>query len=133
MKTLMIGLALVSSAFSLSSAFASDASQVTACHGNEPFWGLELKPSKIVFTKDVVADSSTLTIARPAFAASAEGRSSEYLAMYQGKVKEQPGRYLNVIIEKKECSDSMSDESYPFSVLVLSGNTLWSGCCRAGK
>jgi uncharacterized membrane protein len=38
-------------------------------------------------------------------------------------------RFLNVIIEKGECSDQMSDNIYPCKVHVLSGGLLVTGCC----
>lgn len=118
-------LALIASCASLS-AFAG-ANTVKSCHGNEPFWGLEIGAQNIVLQNPFSDDKLTIKKGTPR---SAEGHSAEYIALYQGRTKEDPARFLNVIIERQECSDGMSDLIYPYSVNVLSGTTLWKGCCR---
>lgn len=113
----------------LAPAALADASKVTSCVGTEPFWGLTIDAKKVTFR---TADGLTRTIdnkgARPAF-----GHTTGYIALYQGKVKEEAGRFLNAIIREEQCSDGMSDEDYPYSVLVLSGTELYAGCCRAAR
>lgn len=108
----------------------ADASKVTSCLGTEPFWNLTIDSKKVTF--EDFGSESKRTIdnkgARPAF-----GHTTAYVTLYQGKVKEEPGRFMNVMIRAEECSDGMSDETYPFSVLVLSGTDLHVGCCRASK
>jgi len=132
MKNFVLALVSAASLLSTSNAFSApiDSSAVRNCHGTEPFWLLEFKAKEIVFSNS--ATSSTRTIARPEVSG-AFGHLTSYIAMYQGKVQEEPGRYLNVIIKAAECSDGMSDETYPFSVLVLSGTELFNGCCSLAK
>ena len=124
--------AVVVTSLSATSAFAEDAQRVQNCHGTEPFWGLTLTSSKIVLANDI-GQAQTQTIVRPKVPGSAQGTSSEYVALYQGKILEKKGSYLNIIIKNEQCSDGMSDEIYPFSVSILSGTTLLIGCCPAGK
>ncbi|MCA2962235.1 MAG: hypothetical protein IOD12_18430 [Silvanigrellales bacterium] len=107
----------------------ADASKVTSCFGTEPFWGLTIAGKSVAFrTADGLTRTSDTSGARAAL-----GTLTSYVALYQGKVKEEPGRFLNVIVKAEQCSDGMSDEGFPYSVLVLSGTELYSGCCRAGN
>ena len=103
-----------------------DATAARQCHGTEPFWSLTLDGKKITFENHGTETSLSINQPNPK---SANGRSAEYLAMYQGRTLETPSRFLNVIIRNQSCSDGMSDETYPYSVLVLSGNDLFDGCC----
>jgi uncharacterized membrane protein len=107
----------------------ADASKVKSCSGTEPFWGLKIDAKKIAFENAVGLERSIDNKG----ARGAIGSRPSYIALYQGKVKEQPGRYLNIIIKAETCSDGMSDVDHPFSVLVLSGTELYTGCCRAGN
>ncbi|MGL5081562.1 MAG: COG3650 family protein [Microcoleaceae cyanobacterium] len=109
-----------------SSAWAAGAQSVKQCSGTEPFWSLTLDNSQIKFER---AGGSIWSIPKTT-ANSAQGKPADYLALYQGKVREQSGRFLNVIIEQGNCSDGMSDNTYPYNVYVLSGRELYRGCCR---
>ena len=106
-------------------AFAEGASGVQRCHGNEPFWGLEISKETVTLE---TADSEKFTILNTG-AKPAEGVPAEYISLYQGRTKENSNRFMNVIIKRAECSDHMSDDLYPYTVLVLSGNRLLEGCC----
>lgn len=108
-------------------AFAAGADEVKHCHGTEPFWGLKITKSNIQF--EGIGLDTTITI-KKSEPISAHGHMSEYISLYQGRTLENPNRFMNVIIKRSECSDGMSDETYPYSVLVLSGNNLFNGCCR---
>ena len=114
-----------------SQALASGASSVSACFGTEPFWSLKLSDKALQF-KLSGDDSETKTIAKTT-ARSASGRSSDWLALFQGQTKEKAGRFMNVIVKQQECSDGMSDELHPYSVEVLSGTSLYTGCCRSSE
>ncbi len=106
---------------------SGDARLVTSCHGTEPFWSLSITPD--VIELDLSGDDRKLSMARPA-PLPAAGASADFIALYQGRTKEDPGRFMNVIIQNAECSDFMSDEIFGFSVHVLSGQMLLRGCCR---
>lgn len=100
---LLSAAALGVSPLASSTAFAAGAASVRTCTGTEPFWGLTFTASEVKFQ---TADGLKYTIARPA-ARTASGRSSDYIALFQGKVKEQPGRYLNVIVRDQDCSSPL--------------------------
>ena len=123
---------LVSAFFAIfilpSMSFAEGANSVTRCHGNEPFWGLEISKETIKLTH---LDDVTMTISNVG-AKAADGVSADYISLYQGRTKENNNKFMNVIIKASECSDHMSDDLYPYSVFVLSGNKLLEGCC-SGK
>jgi uncharacterized membrane protein len=105
------------------------ANHATSCHGTEPFWSIAID-SKSVKYESAGGEKKTIEN-RGAIAAA--GTSPEFAALYQGKTAEDANRFLNVIIQRagaEGCSDGMSDESFPFSVSVLSGNELLIGCCQ---
>jgi uncharacterized membrane protein len=118
---------LAATAATTAQAGNADATTARQCHGTEPFWSLTLDGKTIKFEN--LGTESSLSINQPN-PKSAHGRSAEYLAMYQGRTLETPTRFLNVIVRSESCSDGMSDDTYPYSVLVLSGNDLFDGCCR---
>lgn len=106
--------------------YASDATRAVSCVGTEPFWSLKITPQKLSFDR---LGFGTMTIANGGPRA-AEGQMIESLALYQGRLQEDSRRFMNVIISPRSCSDGMSDTDYPFEVLVLSGSSLFRGCCR---
>lgn len=120
---------LVSAFFAIlllpSLSFAEGANSVTRCHGNEPFWRLEISKESIKLTD---FDDATMTISNVG-AKTADGVTANYISLYQGRTKENNNKFMNVIIKTSECSDHMSDDLYPYSVFVLSGNRLLEGCC----
>lgn len=106
--------------------YAQDARKVKVCFGTEPFWDIQFTVKKIKF-KDI--EGNTMTISRHV-PRTAVGSSPDFIALYQGKLQEDSQRFMNLIIKLNKCSDGMSDEVHPFEVFVLSGNTLFHGCCR---
>ena len=115
--------------FTSQTGFAADASTVTQCHGTEPFWSLTIAADKLEF-KSADETGLQMTIANTG-ARSAAARSAQFISLYQGRTQQNSARFMNVMIKKDAgCSDGMSDETYPASVLVLSGTTLFEGCCK---
>jgi uncharacterized membrane protein len=102
------------------------ANAITGCSGTEPFWSLKIGKENIEFAS--LGDEVKMGMKNTG-AKSAQGSSSEYIALYQGKTLE-GDKYMNVIIQRAECSDHMSEDLYPYTVQVLSGSTLYTGCCR---
>jgi uncharacterized membrane protein len=100
---------------------------VTQCAGTEPFWSLTIAKDKISL-EDQSGAGSNLSMANSG-AKAAIGRMAEYMALYQGRTLEDSSKFMNVIIKTEKCSDGMSDNEYDHSVLVLSGSSLYSGCC----
>jgi len=106
-------------------AAAQDMRAIRACFGTEPFWGLDIKNDELKFQRD-----GLVMELKGVKAGKAIGASESFIALYQGKVVGKD-RFLNVIIMRdNQCSDGMSDRSYPARVHVLSGNDLYIGCCR---
>lgn len=103
------------------------ADKVTACTGTEPFWRLEIEKNEIKFETLGAEEKMTIVNNGPK---AARGTLVEYISLYQGRTLENERQYLNVIIQKGQCSDFMSDTIYPFTVAVLSGSSLYRGCCR---
>lgn len=109
---------------------AQGADKVTSCHGTEPFWGVTIDQGKVEFKE---ADGIQVMTIDNRGAIPAQGSLASFAALYQGRTKEDPNRFLNVIItETGSCTDGMSDEIFPYAVSVLSGNTHFTGCC-SGK
>jgi uncharacterized membrane protein len=126
MSVLAKTLSTTALALSTSVALASaSAQEVTSCGGTEPFWDLDIGPKQIQLRE--LGDRTMTMASRPA--GTARGYTADFLALYQGKVIEEEGRYMNVMIKRASCSDGMSDIDYPFEVLVLSGTELLRGCC----
>lgn len=124
MKFIVLALATLS--FS-TSAFAQSAPAATKCFGTEPFWSLDLSGNTIRFERYGEPGNMTIPKTTPN---QAQGLSADYIALYQGRLLEDKSRFMNVIITRETCSDGMGEEEAPYSVFVLSGSTLFKGCCR---
>lgn len=123
--SLVIALAMVGAAGQVAAAAPVDATMVTSCYGTEPFWRLDINASRLRFEH---LDEQAMTIANQGPRA-AQGTQAAFVSLYQGRLLDNPSRFMNVIIQRAECSDGMSDDVHPFTALVLSGTTLYRGCC----
>lgn len=87
--------------------------------GNEPGWHLEIGPDNIVFTTNYGSDRYELPTPSPEV--SAGGRRTTYTTQAHG-------HELIVVLEAKECQDTMADETFEMTVTVtLDGKSL-NGC-----
>lgn len=120
-------LALCAVTLASSQAFAQNAAGVRSCTGTEPFWSLSLSSTQIRFVNQGSGERMTMAKGAPRTAA---GSLPQYIALYQGRLLENSSRFMNVIIQAQSCSDGMSDIEYPYQALVLSGSSLYRGCCR---
>ncbi len=89
--------------------------------GNEPGWYLELTPGKTV---EVVADYGERKASLPA-PESFEAAESKALSLKSGS------HALAFAVEKKTCSDGMSDAVYPYAVKMTLDGRDYAGCGRA--
>ncbi|SFH07533.1 SH3 domain-containing protein [Palleronia marisminoris] len=94
------------------------------CNGTEPFWSLSIRPDSVTLDEMSGAgfDGTTGTRAR------ADGRTNRWsLRAFDS------GRSLTAVIVAQQCSDGMSDRSYPYTVDVIlseqDGHRHVSGCC----
>ncbi len=89
--------------------------------GTEPFWNGEIEGGAFVYkTPD---NSAGVTIAVSRFA----GRGG---VSFSG---EHAGRALTLAVTPGECSDGMSDRTYPFVATLLIGEESRSGCAWSDK
>jgi uncharacterized membrane protein len=91
--------------------------------GNEPFWNVTVRKSGIVYsTPD--AKKQTFPYVAPL---KADGRPADLVRVYQLR-----GRGNNMLIIKKvsDCSDTMSDNKYPYSATLILGNRVLEGCAQ---
>ena len=108
-------------------AAAQDMSAFRTCSGTEPYWDLTIKNDELKFQHDHMGLVMELKGVK---AGLAKGAPLSYIALYQGKVVGKD-RFLNVIItQDNQCSDGRSNDRYRARVYILSGNDLYTGCCK---
>ena len=88
--------------------------------GTEPFWAVELTGTEMVYSG----------VDRP------EQRAPQPKAVVQGTTATfegvtGAGTPLNVMLAATECSDGMSDRTYPLSAIVKIGDETLSGCAAS--
>lgn len=84
--------------------------------GSEPFWGGEVTGGTLVYTTPDNPDGTAITVRRFA------GNNG---LGYSGTLA---GKSFDMTITPGECSDSMSDRRYPFTVTLRMGNEQREGC-----
>jgi len=84
--------------------------------GTEPFWGGEVAGASLTYTTPEDQDGTTLTVERFA------GRGG---LSFSGSLD---GAAFEMIATPLECSDGMSDRTYPFTVTLKIGDDLRNGC-----
>ena len=80
--------------------------------GTEPFWGLTIDPQQMVFTL-----SGSRPVAQP---------TPRVIVGFAGEIYQTPR--LNVNIVHAQCSDGMSDRTYPDKVQVTVDGHQFNGC-----
>lgn len=84
--------------------------------GTEPFWGGEAKDGKLTYSTPENPAGETFPVQRFA------GNSG---LGFSGSVG---GKSFDMAVTKGECSDGMSDRSYPFTVTLRLGEEQKNGC-----
>ena len=96
------------------------------CAGTEPFWSVRFSARSAVF-EDMASTGDMLTLAR-SFTPVARG---PFPVMMSHRTPESGSL---AVIEPRDCSDGMSDLTYPWRILYLfsnaDGDRLLDGCCR---
>lgn len=90
--------------------------------GTEPFWGISISKSGIVYSP---ADGAKQKFAYVA-PLQAAGRPADYVRVY--RFKDRANSVL--ILKKNTCSDGMSDNVYPYSATFMQGSFILEGCAR---
>jgi uncharacterized membrane protein len=101
----------------LAKATVSDFSQPMTAHGNEPFWSLSLDGTHLKLTRP---DHPDLVAEAPG-AAIQSGRAT-WIAQAAD------GQQLTVTFYVSDCSDGMSDRTYPMTAEVVLLNEALRGC-----
>lgn len=84
--------------------------------GNEPFWNIRVEGDQLNYTTPENPDGTSARINR--FAGNGGLGIAGQLA----------GEELNIAVTPGECSDTMSDVQYPFTVTFALGDALLTGC-----
>ena len=90
--------------------------EVITLLGTEPFWSMEIKQGVLLYTSPDNLEGESTTVSRFA------GNNGLGFA---GELMEQP---LAIAITPAQCSDAMSDRTYPFTATVTLGGEQLNGC-----
>lgn len=91
-------------------------SEIITALGNEPFWNAKIDGDTLVYSTPENIDGTTITISRFA------GNGGLGLS---GTIS---GEALLLAITPGECSDTMSDRTYPFTATLTIGDDQRNGC-----
>ena len=93
------------------------------CRGNEPYWNIKMEPDVIVF-----AQPGAEKLYFPYRDATEE---EEGTLVFKTFIQDgNKSTRLKLILTKKECSDSMSGESFPFSASAELDGKTFTGCAK---
>jgi hypothetical protein len=92
------------------------------CAGTEPFWGVEVGYGRA--DANLAFDQRR---ARVALATPIPAAARPRLWLLPSASPRDPASFL--LVERRVCSDGMSERNYPFTVAVRLGDTVLSGCC----
>jgi len=90
------------------------------CAGTEPFWSMSVGYGVARFEFD--GKKTTVGLDEPETPAA---RPAPWVFAVHGK----PGQFLLAEKPEAKCSDGMSDNSYPYSMLVHTAGVFMEGCC----
>jgi uncharacterized membrane protein len=126
-------LALIAlSSLSLAGSALAAATPTLDCGGTEPFWGVTVKGSQVVYSDAGDSVKKTYTIAnRTEAAGMAEGFAFEISATRTLKSGKKKTAVLDVInAGESGCSDGMSDTVYKYHLLAKIDGKVLYGCCN---
>jgi len=89
--------------------------------GAEPFWGGQATGTVLNYSTPEKPDGETITVERFA------GRNG---VSFTGKLE---GKVFSLAITPGQCSDGMSDRTYPFNATLRVGDEIRSGCAWTEK
>lgn len=93
----------------------SEGEAITA-HGNEPFWNAQIESDRLTYSTPENIEGQVIAVTR--FAGNGGLGISGDLN----------GAPFNLAITPGECSDTMSDRSYPFTATLTIGDEQRNGC-----
>ncbi|CAN5177920.1 hypothetical protein BH10PSE1_BH10PSE1_12730 [soil metagenome] len=96
-----------------------DLAQPVQALGTEPFWSIEITPTALTYTTPDGAP-----VATPNPGVEVQGTTAAYKTTANG----QP---FEITLIATECSDGMSDRTYPLTAIVKMGERTLNGCANA--
>jgi uncharacterized membrane protein len=90
--------------------------------GTEPFWSVEITPDTLIYTR---MDQPTQRA--PNRGATVQGKVATYATSTDLNAA------MNVVLIATECSDGMSDRTYPLTARVEIGDDTLSGCAASAS
>lgn len=97
-----------------------DLSRPVRALGTEPFWSLELNGTDMIYTSPEPGE-----LRAPQPAAVVQGT----VAMFEAATGD--GQPMKVTLTATECSDGMSDRTYPLTAIVELGERTLTGCAAS--
>jgi len=89
--------------------------------GTEPFWGGEVTGSTLTYSTPENIEGTAIPVSRFA------GRGG---VSFSGELQ---GESLDLSVSEGDCSDGMSDRTYPFRATLRIGEDIRSGCAWTGS
>ncbi len=90
--------------------------EVISLGGTEPFWGIEIQGDQLVYSTPEDIEGERTSVSRFA--------GNNGLGFY-GELSEGP---IEIAVTPGECSDGMSDRTYPYTATVALGEATLFGC-----
>ena len=84
--------------------------------GTEPFWSATISGETLVWTTPEISEGLTIPVKRFA------GNNG------LGFSGDLDGKFIQIAVTPGECSDGMSDRTYPFTVTMMLGDQQLQGC-----
>ncbi|MGZ9114744.1 MAG: COG3650 family protein [Brevundimonas sp.] len=97
-----------------------DLAKPTRALGTEPFWSVELTGTEMVYTTPEPPEQRA-----PQPAPVVQGTTATW------ETRTAAGTALSVTLVATECSDGMSDRTYPLTAMVKIGETSLTGCAAS--
>jgi uncharacterized membrane protein len=95
-----------------------------SCSGTEPFWNADVNSNSVTF--NLVGDDS-VKVSNIKSITNAAGMSDGYAFVIEAD------KNISLSILKGECNDGMSDNIYPFHVILKDSKNVFYGCCNLKK
>lgn len=100
---------------------AIGADEIISFNGTEPFWGGTVRGSELTYSTPENIDGTTIPVER----FTGQGGLG-----FSGELE---GRDFDLLITQGECSDGMSDRTYPYVATLKLGDELREGCAHTDK
>jgi len=97
------------------------ADEVITALGNEPFWNAEISGAELIYATPENIDGSAISIER---------FSGQGGLAFSGTLD---GQSFDMTVTPGDCSDTMSDRSYPYTVTLQIGGEQRNGCAYTDR